>query len=324
MRETDTRRQLTVAARRPVAQDVAELLLTAADGTALEPWEPGAHITLYLPDGQERQYSLCGADRGSGTWTIAVHRAPASRGGSQYIHGKLAPGDTVGVSGPRNNFPLGPHERYVFIAGGIGITPILAMARELRRRPGADFTLLYCGRTRSLMAYRDEIAAWADARTTLHADDEHGGPPDLTAFLAAHAGAAVYCCGPEALIAAVEKQAPAASAVRTERFSAVPADTTGDTDFDVVISGSGERVRVAGGESILSALARDGFDVPSSCREGVCGTCETAVVSGVPDHRDSVLTESERAAGQLIMPCVSRARTPEIELDLFLASTVPG
>jgi ferredoxin-NADP reductase len=317
MRETDTRRQLTVAAKTLVAQDVAELLLTATDGTRLESWEPGAHITLYLPDGQERQYSLCGADRDSGTWTIAVHRAPDSRGGSRYVHGTLAPGDRVTGGRLRNNFPLGSHQRYVLIAGGIGITPILAMARELRRQPGVDFTLLYCGRTRALMAYRDEIATWADPRITLHADDEHGGPPDLTDFLAAQAGAAIYCCGPEALLAAVEKRAPEACAVRSERFSAAPADTTGDTDFDVVISGSGERVRVGRDESILSALARDGFDVPSSCREGVCGTCETAVVSGVPDHRDSVLNDSERAAGQVIMPCVSRARTPEIELDLF-------
>jgi ferredoxin-NADP reductase len=259
---------------------------------------------------------LCG-DPDAGTWTIAVHRAPGSRGGSRRIHDQLAPGDTVPVSGPRNTFPLEHHEQYVFVAGGIGVTPILAMVRELRKRPDTDLTFLYCGRTRSLMAYHDQIASWSDPRVVLHADDECGGPPDLSSFLADHAGSAVYCCGPEALISAVENKAPESSIIRLERFSTAKIDTSNDTEFDVVVSGSGARVRVAKHESILDALAREGFQVPSSCREGICGTCETAVVSGVPDHRDSVLTEDERAQGTLIMPCISRAQTPEIELDLF-------
>lgn len=312
-----THRQLTVTAKTQAADDVVELVLSTKDGSALESWEPGAHITLHLPGGLERQYSLCGADRDAGEWTIAIHRAPDSRGGSRHIHDTLDMGDTVPVSGPRNNFPLVPHERYVFIAGGIGVTPILAMVREMRTRLDADFVFLYCGRTRSLMAYRDEIASWRDPRVALHADDEHGGPPDLSAFLADHTDAAIYCCGPEALINAVENKAPDPSLIRVERFTAVAIDTSKDTEFDVVVSGSGERVRVGTNESILDALAREGFEVPSSCREGICGTCETAVVSGVPDHRDSILTAEERAAGELIMPCISRAHTPEIELDLF-------
>jgi ferredoxin len=167
------------------------------------------------------------------------------------------------------------------------------------------------------MAYREEISSWGDPRVIVHADDEHGGPPDLGTLLADRAEAAIYCCGPEPLIRTVENKAPDLWAVRTERFCAGQTRTPDDTEFDVVVSGSGERVRVAGNESILDALAREGFEVPSSCREGICGTCETAVVSGVPDHRDSVLSREERAAGAVIMPCVSRARTPEIELDLF-------
>ncbi|MET7992139.1 PDR/VanB family oxidoreductase [Amycolatopsis sp. NPDC005232] len=312
----DLNRELVVSARNPVADDVVELVLASADGLALPAWEPGAHVTLSLPEGLLREYSLCGPDTSDGTWTIAVHRAPDSRGGSRFVHDHLTVGTNVTVSGPANNFPLAADERQVLVAGGIGITPILTMARAIRAR-GATVTMLYCGRSRSLMAYRDEIAAWGEPGVVLHADDERGGPPDLSAFLDEHAGATVYCCGPEPLIAAVEKKAPAGSPVQVERFRGVAADTSEDEEFDVVVSGADQRVRVHVGESILDALARAGFDVPSSCREGICGTCETAVVRGVPDHRDTVLGEEERADGELIMPCVSRSRTPEIELDLF-------
>jgi ferredoxin-NADP reductase len=317
MQTTQTHRQLTVTEKNVVADDVVELVLSEPDGGRLASWEPGAHITVHLPGGLERQYSLCGADRDSGTWTIAIHRAPDSRGGSSHIHDDLTIGDLVTVSGPRNNFPLLPYERYVFVAGGIGITPILTMVRDVRIRPDADFVLLYCCRTRSLMAYREEIASWSDSRVILHTDDENGGPPDLGALLNDHGAAAIYCCGPEALINAVENKSPDPSLVRTERFTAAPMDTSNDTEFDVVISGSGERVRVGKEKSILDALADAGFEVPSSCREGICGTCETAVVAGIPDHRDSILSMEERAAGEVMMPCISRSRTPEIELDLF-------
>lgn len=317
MQATETQRELVISEKNVVAGDVVELVLSEQDGSKLESWEPGAHITVHLPGGLERQYSLCGADRDAGTWTIAIHRAPESRGGSRHIHDELTVGDMVMVSGPRNNFPLVPHEQYVFIAGGIGVTPILSMVREARAKPDVDFVLLYCGRTRSLMAYRDEIASWSDPRVILHADDENGGPPDLGALLNDHRTAAIYCCGPEALINAVENKSPDPSLVRTERFTATAVDTSNDTEFDVVISGSGERVRVRKDESILDALSHSGFEVPSSCREGICGTCETAVVAGVPDHRDSILSEQERASGEVMMPCVSRSRTPEIELDLF-------
>ncbi len=317
MHQTEPPRRLRVAGKTLVATDVVELVLSATDGSKLESWKPGAHIILHLPGGLDRQYSLCGPDRDAGTWTIAVHAAPDSRGGSRLIHDQLKTGDTIPVSGPRNNFPMQEHERYVFIAGGIGVTPILAMVREVRERPGADFTFLYCGRSRSMMAYHEDISAWPDTRVIFHADDERGGPPDLSGFLAGHTGAAIYCCGPQALISAVTNKAPDSSIIRVEHFSASRAGTPNDTEFDVVVSGSDQRVRVAKHESILDALARAGFDVPSSCREGICGTCETAVVSGIPDHRDLVLTEEEHAEGALIMPCVSRSRTAEIELDLF-------
>lgn len=298
-----------------LADDVVEVMLADAHRAALPDWQPGAHVVLQLADGLSRQYSLCGDPAERGSWTVAVHRSPASRGGSSHVHDRLRVGSLLPVEGPANNFPLGEADRYLMLAGGIGITPILAMTRRLRES-GADFELVYCGRSASVMAYRDEIAGWRDDRVTLHADEEDGGPLDLRALLAARPGALVYCCGPEGMIAAVEQAAPDPSMVRVERFRAGPAVRDEGEAFDVVLAGSGERVRVGLGESILGALDRAGHDVPSSCREGICGTCETKVVRGEPDHRDSVLTPEERAENCSMMICVSRSRSPELVLDL--------
>jgi ferredoxin-NADP reductase len=231
------------------------------------------------------------------------------------VHDRLRVGTLLEVEGPVNNFPLDQAERYLMLAGGIGITPILAMTRSLRAS-GADFELVYCGRRASLMAFRDEIAGWRDDRVSLHADEEDGGPLDLRTLIAARPGALVYCCGPEGMIAAAEEAAPDPALVRVERFRAAPAVQDPGEAFDVVIAGPGERIRVEPGESVLDALGRAGHDVPSSCREGICGTCETKVVRGEPDHRDSVLTPQERAANCSMMICVSRSRSPELVLDL--------
>jgi ferredoxin-NADP reductase len=220
------------------------------------------------------------------------------------------------VEGPYNNFPLTEADRYLFLAGGIGITPILAMTRRLRAA-GTPFDLVYCARSSSMMAYRAEIASWSDPRVRLHADDENGGPIDVGAVLRKHAGALVYCCGPEGLIAAVEEQASELSLVRVERFRAAPRpEGDAGSAFDVVLAATGDRFRIEDGQSILDVLGSAGLDVPSSCREGICGTCETKVVSGTPDHRDSVLTGAERAENCSMMICVSRAKGDEIVLDL--------
>jgi tetrachlorobenzoquinone reductase len=311
----DQSRTLRVQRMTWLADDVVEVVLAAPSGAPLPEWQPGAHVVLQLADGLSRQYSLCGDPAERGSWIIAVHRAPASRGGSSYVHDRLRVGTLLQVEGPVNNFSLVRAERYLMLAGGIGITPILAMTRSLRES-GADFELVYCGRRASLMAYRDEIAGWRDGRVTLHSDEEDGGPLDLRALLAARPGSLVYCCGPQGMIAAVEEAAPDPALVRVERFRAAPAVQDPGQAFDVVTAGSGARIRVGPGESVLDALGRAGHDVPSSCREGICGTCETKVVRGEPDHRDSVLTPQERAGNCSMMICVSRSRSPELVLDL--------
>jgi tetrachlorobenzoquinone reductase len=301
-----------------LADDVVEVRLVDPAGTRLPPWEPGAHVAIDLPNGLTRQYSLCGPEADDASWTIAVHRPTASRGGSAYVHDGLRIGALLPVTGPRNDFRLEPADRHLLVAGGIGITPILAMARRLRAT-GADWALLYCGRSRAAMAFLAEVAAWEPERVRIHVDDEAGGPADLAVALAAHAGALVHCCGPEPMLADVERLAPDPALVRVERFRAPePAAPPpgGDAPFDVVCAGSGLRVRVEPEESALDALARAGVAVPSSCGEGICGTCETKVLDGVPEHRDHVLSDAERAAGGSMFVCVSRARTAELVLDL--------
>ena len=190
-------RTLRVERLTRLADDVIEVMLVDPTGSPLPAWQPGAHVVLRLADGLHRQYSLCGDTGTHGSWTVAVHRSPASRGGSSHVHDRLRVDQTLLVDGPYNNFPLVEADRYLLLAGGIGITPILTMARRLRALNVADFELVYCGRSRSVMAYRNEIAGWADGRVTLHADDESGGPLDLAALLAQRPEAVVYCCGPE-------------------------------------------------------------------------------------------------------------------------------
>lgn len=314
---TDNDRKLRIERKTKVADDVVELQLVDPAGEPLPEWEPGAHIVLQLPDGLTRQYSLCGPDRGDGTWTVAVHRSPTSRGGSSYVHHELSAGSLIRVDGPYNNFPLVEADRYLLIAGGIGITPILAMVRQLKATGVSDFEFVYCGRRRSLMAYQDEITSWGDSRVTVHADDERDGLVDLAALLDKHRDGVVYCCGPEVMISAVESQAPDPALVKVERFrSSLQADTSGDTEFDVILSGSGERHRIGANESVLETLEAAGYDLDFDCREGICGTCETRVVTGTPEHRDQVLSDDERAENSVMMVCVSRAKSEEIVLDL--------
>jgi cytochrome P450/ferredoxin-NADP reductase len=298
---------LVVARIETLAERVKAIELVRPAGGALPGWEPGAHVALVLPNGLERQYSLCGDPDDQAIWRIAVLREPDGRGGSSWIHDFLAPGLALQVRSPRNNFALVDASAYVFIAGGIGITPLLPMVRELERR-SRPWRLHYGGRTRTSIAFQDELAAYGD-RVTIHPEDEEG-PLDLSAILAAAPyGAAVYCCGPERLIEAVEMHhAPLPpGSLHVERFRPRQRDAGSDSAFEVVAAASGVSVVVQPGQSIVAALARVGVYVPTSCGEGTCGTCESALLSGTPEHRDSVLGPGERAGNSTLMPCCSRA-----------------
>ncbi|WP_206784773.1 PDR/VanB family oxidoreductase [Amycolatopsis sp. MtRt-6] len=299
--------ELLVEAKEKLADGVVALTLRAPGGEPLPPWEPGAHVDLVLP-GFVRQYSLCGDPSDASAYRVAVLREADGRGGSAYVHDALSPGDRVSVEGPRNHFPLVDAERYLFIAGGIGITPILPMLD----RAGTDWHLVYGGRTRGSMAFTEELARHGD-RVTFRPQDEHG-LLDLPALLAAAGpGTAVYCCGPEPLLAAVEALGP--EDLHVERFTALPDDGE-RTAFEVELAGSGRVLPVPADRSILEVVEAAGVQVLSSCREGTCGTCETGVLGGEPDHRDSVLTADERLENEVMMLCVSRACSPRLVLDL--------
>jgi len=312
---------LVLERKETVAWGVVRLTLRHPDGQSLPAWQPGAHIDLALAGGLVRQYSLCGDPRDTSILQVAVLREQAGRGGSRYVHDDLAEGQPVRVRGPRNHFPLVDAKRYLFIAGGIGITPILPMLAEVAAW-GRDWRLVYGGRTRSSMAFRDELESRYPGHVAIHPQDEHGllDLPALLAGPAADAGdTAVYCCGPEALLTAVEQHCTSwpAGALHVERFAPKAGMAGGRPEaFEVELAQTGTVLQVPAGRSILEIVEDSGVAVLSSCQEGTCGTCETAVLSGRPDHRDSVLTDEERQAGDLMMICVSRSCSPRLVLDL--------
>jgi ferredoxin-NADP reductase len=308
---------LLVTAREDAADGVVALTLRAPDGAPLPPWAPGAHVDLLLTPELTRQYSLCGDPADRGAWRVAVLREAAGRGGSDHVHDRLRPGDAVRVRGPRNHFELGSAARYLFIAGGIGITPILPMLAAAQAA-GADWRLLYGGRTERSMAFTSELAGHG-ARVQLRPQDRYG-LLDLAAYLAEPTDdTLIYACGPEPLLQAVEQHAAhwKPGVLRTERFTPKEAgEPVLAGDFEVVLARSGKTLRITPGRSILQAVEDAGVAVLSSCREGTCGTCETDVLEGRPDHRDSLLTEAEREACDTMFICVSRSRDPRLVLDL--------
>lgn len=308
--------ELRISAFEPGAEGVAVLTLTPPAGTTLPAWQPGAHIDLILPNGLERQYSLCGDPRDTGQWRIGVLREPGSRGGSAFVHEQLRSLGLVKVRGPRNHFPLPEAGHYRFVAGGIGITPILAMVRQAERE-GKDWQLLYGGRSLASMAFLQELGAYGD-RVVIAPQDTHG-LLDLAAYLNdAPDGTAVCACGPEPLLGALAgacADRPAVS-LHVERFAAAPQDAAANTEFDVELRRSGVSLHVRKDQTVLEAVREAGVSVYTSCESGVCGTCETPVLEGKPEHRDAVLTEKERAAGKSMMICVSRCKSDKLVLDL--------
>ena len=311
---------LEVLRHEVVADGVVELALADPDGRDLPDWTAGAHIDLILGPSLVRQYSLCGSTSNRAEWKLGVLLDPESRGGSRFVHEELGQGSKVQVRGPRNHFPLVGSSRYQFIAGGIGITPILTMIEAAEAR-GAEWELLYGGRERASMAFVDELERYRD-RVTVSPRDERQGRLDLDSVLSEpREDTLVYCCGPEGLLDAVEAgcQPWPEGSLRIERFQAKPGADEASADaldsFEVECQRSGITVSVPADRSIYEVVEEAGVDVLGSCMEGVCGTCECDVIEGEPDHRDSVLSEAERAAGDVIMTCVSRSRSERLVLD---------
>ncbi|MFR9801905.1 PDR/VanB family oxidoreductase [Pseudonocardia sp. RS010] len=313
---TERTTELEVVERRAAAADVVELVLARPDEGLLPAWRPGAHVDLLLADGLVRQYSLAGDPDDLRHWRLGVLREPAGRGGSEFVHTRLVPGSRVVARGPRNNFALADAQRYLFVAGGIGITPLLPMIRAVAAR-GRPWRLLYGGRSRASMAFVEDVAGYG-AAVTIRPQDEFG-LLDLDDFLDPAAGTAVYCCGPEPLIAAVEQRSLAwpADTLHVERFAARErVEGAADGTVEVELARSGLVLEVPPDRSILEVVTSAGVDVLSSCEDGVCGTCQTAVLQGEPDHRDSVLAAGERSSGRTMVLCVSRARSRRLVLDL--------
>lgn len=280
------------------------------------PREPGAHIDLELANGFERQYSLCGR-LGEPTWRIAVLREPGGRGGSLYVHDLVKAGDLVRVRGPRNHFTLVDAPEYLFIAGGIGVTPLMPMLATAQER-GASWRFYYGGRARASMAFLGRMEAFG---VIAWPQDELGLLPLADAIGACTEDTVIYCCGPEPLISAVEQTCAALGrpAPHVERFAAKVIDTTddlGDHAFTVVINSSGNEYLIPADRTIVEVLQSAGERMITSCAEGVCGTCETKVISGVIVHRDSLLTKEEQEEGIFMMPCVSRCAGDRLVLDL--------
>lgn len=306
-----------VEAKQQVSDTVVALTMREVGDHPLPPWTPGAHVDLILGEVPTRQYSLCGDPADHHVWRLGILRDPDGRGSSLYVHDQLQAGDIVRVRGPRNNFPLVESPRYLFIAGGIGITPILPMIIAAETA-GAEWRLNYAGRQRASMAFLDELAVYGE-RVSVCPKDETGRL-DMDALLATpEDDTLVYCCGPESLLDAVEQACTGwpPRSLHVERFSARQmAEPLRADAFEVYLAQSELSLTVPPGRSILDVVTDAGVGVLSSCREGTCGTCETTVLEGEPDHRDSLLTKEEQEANDCMMICVSRSRTSRLVLDL--------
>lgn len=317
----NTGTDVLVSAVRAVARDVLAVELRQPGGAPLPGASAGAHIDLSLPNGLTRQYSLVNAlgEARLASYLVAVGWDSASRGGSRWIHERLRVGQPLRVSAPRNLFAMDPaHRRVLLLAGGIGVTPIHAMAQQCAAQ-GLDWELLACARSASRLAYRDELKALAGARLHTHYDDEAGGPLNLGEHLAEVRWDALYACGPAPMLDSLV-QATAhwpAGSVRMERFQGARTAADGERQaFELRLSRSGLDTTVSPHESVLDAMERLGVDHPHSCREGLCGTCEATILEGQALHLDAVLSPLERAAQQRLMVCVSRCAGNRLVLDL--------
>lgn len=285
---------------------------------ALPPFTAGAHIDVHLPSGFSRSYSLLNSQGDTHRYVIGVYREPNSRGGSRYLHDEARPGDELLVSSPRNLFPLHEGARTtVLIGGGIGVTPLLSMAKRLDRLD-KSWRLHYCCRSRSLAAFRDDLDALGH-RVKVRFDDECQGYFDMEGQMRAMPDGHFYCCGPKPMLAAFRAAATASGLppdhVHLEDFNPV-ADHEPHGGFDVELVRSRRTVHIPPGKTILEVLQQAGVTATSSCEVGICGECQTAVLEGIPDHQDSVLSDSERAGNKVMMICCSGSKTEKLVLDL--------
>ncbi len=316
--------ELTVLSVQTEADDVVSVTLQRPDGAPLPAWKPGSHIEVRLPSGRLRQYSLCGDPESSDQWRVGVLKERAGRGGSRELHELAAAGATLAVRGPRNHFPLVEAPDYLFVAGGIGVTPILAMARSVAAVGSSSFRVVYGGRTRSSMAFAGELSEVAGDSLVLVPQDELG-LPDLAGLLSSIGpDTAVYACGPAPMLVALEQQADALGVraqLHVERFEAgddleVVFDPADNTAFEVQLARTGTTVTVPQDKRLIEALRDVLPGLSYDCEKGYCGACETRVLAGTPEHRDSILTDEERAAGRTMMICVGRCTSDRLVLDL--------
>lgn len=317
-------RLLRLICVRWAAPDVHVLEFASPDAAPLPAWEPGAHVDLHLAPGLVRSYSLLGLPGSCGTWQVAVKRDPASRGGSAHVHERLRVGAQIVVGPVRNHFALhaGPAPA-VLIAGGIGITPLVGMAEALAAS-GRPWVLHYAVRERAQAAFLERLQALGDTRVRLHVDAEHGGKPlDVAARVrGADADAELYACGPAPMLQAFEDAARAHAPGRwhLERFGPAPAPPlqaqAPAEGYNVTLARSARVLHVAPGRTLLQALREAGVEITTSCEQGICGSCETRVLAGEPDHRDQLLSPQERQANTAMMVCCSGSRSRELVLDL--------
>ncbi|AQA06575.1 oxidoreductase [Mycobacterium sp. MS1601] len=308
--------QVRVTATRWEAHRVTSFELAPVDGQNLPPWSPGAHIDVRLPSGTVRQYSLCGDLANRQAYRIAVLELPQGRGGSLEVHRELRAGTVLTIGAPRSNFALVDADRYVFVAGGIGITPLLPMIQHVAER-GIKWELFYGARSREHFAFLGRLG---NDSVHLVAQDTDG-LIDLEQVVAESVGAALYCCGPRPLMDALSARMlreHRTADLHIEHFgaTAVPSGDVAQDGFDLELARSGVVVTVPAGQSVLEAVRGAGVDHPSSCEMGFCGTCEARVLSGAVDHRDELLTEEEKARGTTMLICVSRAAGERLALDI--------
>ena len=302
------------------APRVRSFELVHPEGQALPPVEAGAHIYVYMPNGLTRQYSLLNAPGSTDRYVVAVLKEIEGRGGSHHMHENVGDASKITISGPYNNFPLLDAERYLLIAGGIGVTPILSMAQQLAA-DGKDFELHYCARSPEDAAFVDWLKAQSFAeRVHFHFD---GGDPskglDVKALLDSQpVETHLYCCGPAGLMDAVKQGASgwAPERVHFESFSGVDAIGEGAAGFEVEIASTGKVLQVPDDKTVIAVLRDAGFDIESVCEEGICGTCIVGVLEGEPEHRDDILTDEEKESNELMTVCCSRAKSKRLKLDL--------